>query len=64
VADFTSFVGRQSGATQKANRPARYGEWRAKWLAGANAIFTDLTGFVLSTLIFLTIAGVVVAIGG
>ncbi len=64
MADFTSFVGRQAGATQKANRSARYGEWRTKWLAGTDAVFTDLTGFVLSTLIFLTIAGFVVVIGG
>jgi len=64
VADFTSFVGRQAGATQKKNRPALYGEWRAKWFARANAVFTDLTGFVLSILILLTIVGVVVAFGG
>ena len=60
MSDFASLVDRLVGATHKAPRSARYG----KWLAGAAAAFAALTEFLLSTLIFLTIAGVVVALGG
>jgi hypothetical protein len=64
LSNFASLVDRLAGATQKVPRSARYGEGRAKWFVGADAVFAGFTEFLLSTLIFLTIAGVVVAIGG
>jgi hypothetical protein len=63
LSNFASFVDRVVGATHKMSRSTQYGEWRAKWLAGVDAVFAALTEFLLSTLIFLTIAGVIVAIG-
>jgi hypothetical protein len=64
VSSFASFVDRLVGARLKAPRSARHREWPARWLACADAVFAGLTEFLLSTLIFLTIAGLVVAIGG
>jgi hypothetical protein len=64
LSDFASFVNRLVGTTGKVSRATQYGERWATWLAGADAVFGALTEFLLSALIFLTIAGVIVAIGG
>lgn len=64
MSNFASFVDRLAGATRKAPRSARYGEWRVKWFLGADAVFAGFTDFLLSLLVFLTVASVIVAIGG
>ena len=64
MSNFASFVDRLVGATFKAPPSARYRESPAKWLACADAVFAAFTEFLLSALIFLTIAGMLVAIGG
>ena len=64
MSNFATFVVRLVGTMHKAPSSTKCGEGLAKWLAGADAVFAAFTEFLLSTLIFLTIAGVVVAIGG
>jgi hypothetical protein len=64
LSNFASFVDRLAEAAHKVPGSARYGSGLAKWFAGADTAFGGLTEFLLSTLIFLTIAGVVVALGG
>jgi hypothetical protein len=64
LSNFASFVDRLAGATRKAPRSARHGGWRAEWFLGADAVFAGFTDFLLSLLVFLTVAGVIVAIGG
>ena len=63
MSNFTSFVDRVVGATYKAPRLGSDGRLRASWSTAAETIFGALTEFVLSTLVFLTVAGVLVSIG-
>jgi len=63
LSDFASFVDRLVGGRHKAPGSARHGEAVARWLNGADAVFGAVTEFLLSLLIFLTVAGAVVAIG-
>jgi hypothetical protein len=63
LSNFASFINRLAGATDKVSRSTQYGGRWGRWLAGADAVFAGLTEFLLSALIFLTIAGVIVALG-
>jgi hypothetical protein len=59
LSDFASFIDRLVGG----RHTARHGEAVARWLNGADAVFGAVTEFLLSLLIFLTVAGAVVTIG-